>query len=138
MSALKGELGDSIEKGREALRRATEQARDWEVLAPEHRRRQEQMDDEVHGEEVGGQRKHVPSDLHPFFRGLLETLPHPGADWPRMEREQWLETARNIFALIYKDAALKPEQTGPVPSIRLVQPEPQAERTESELDQRSA
>jgi hypothetical protein len=46
-----------------------------------------------------------PPGLHPFFRGLLETLPEPGADWPLAQREKWLETARNIFALIYQDSA---------------------------------
>jgi len=43
------------------------------------------------------------SDLHPFFRGLLEALPEPDTDWPLANREQWLETARNIFALLYHD-----------------------------------
>lgn len=43
------------------------------------------------------------SGLHPFFRGLLESLPEPGAVWPQSQRDQWLETARHIFALIYTD-----------------------------------
>ncbi len=25
-------------------------------------------------------------------------------DWPAAQREQWLETARNIFAILYHDA----------------------------------
>ena len=41
--------------------------------------------------------------LHPFFRGLLESLPEPGDTWPQSQRDQWLETARHIFALIYTD-----------------------------------
>ena len=49
------------------------------------------------------------SDLHPFFRGLLETLPEPGADWPSPNREQWLDTARNIFALLYHEPVEVPE-----------------------------
>jgi hypothetical protein len=54
----------------------------------------------------------VPSaSLHPFFRGLLDTLPEPGATWPQAERDQWLETARHIFALLYDDA----DQRQPIP-----------------------
>ena len=43
------------------------------------------------------------SDLHPFFRGLLEALPEPGLEWASANRERWLETARNIFALLYHE-----------------------------------
>jgi len=42
------------------------------------------------------------SDLHPFIRGLLETLPPPESIWPSDKRTQWLKTAENIFGLIYK------------------------------------
>lgn len=41
-------------------------------------------------------------DLHPFIRGLLDTLPAPGSDWPANERAKWLQTAASIFGLIYK------------------------------------
>lgn len=46
--------------------------------------------------------------LHPFFRGLLESLPEPGTAWPQVQRDQWLETARHIFALIYTDTEDRP------------------------------
>jgi hypothetical protein len=42
-------------------------------------------------------------ELHPFIRGLLQTLPPQGAAWPAQRREQWLKTAANIFNLIYGD-----------------------------------
>jgi hypothetical protein len=42
--------------------------------------------------------------LHPFLQGLLEIVPEPGLPWPLAKREQWLEAARNIFALIYDDS----------------------------------
>jgi hypothetical protein len=45
----------------------------------------------------------APPGLHPFFRGLLEALPEPGNAWPQEQRDQWLETARHIFALLYTD-----------------------------------
>jgi hypothetical protein len=133
MSSLKGELEDSIEKGRDALRRATEHARDWPLLEREPGLRREQADDEVRT----GRQPYVVPDLHPFFRGLLDTLPEPGAAWPNEAREQWLETARNIFALIYKDAGPKPE-AGPAPPLRLVEPEPRAVDDEPAREERSA
>jgi hypothetical protein len=43
--------------------------------------------------------------LHPFLQGLLEIVPEPGLPWPLAKREQWLEAARNIFALIYDDSS---------------------------------
>lgn len=40
--------------------------------------------------------------LHPFIQGLLQTLPEPQTDWSATERMKWLQTAANIFDLIYK------------------------------------
>ena len=40
--------------------------------------------------------------LHPFIRGLLDTLPTPDSDWPVHDRTKWLQTAAQIFGLIYK------------------------------------
>jgi hypothetical protein len=45
------------------------------------------------------------SGLHPFLQGLLEIVPEPGLPWPLAKREQWLEAARNVFALIYDDSS---------------------------------
>ena len=44
--------------------------------------------------------------LHPFIRGLLDTLPEPGTEWNAQARADWLETAASVFKLIYtaKDA----------------------------------
>jgi hypothetical protein len=33
---------------------------------------------------------------------LLQTLPETGNEWPANERAKWLQTAANIFDLIYK------------------------------------
>lgn len=41
-------------------------------------------------------------DLHPFIQGLLQTLPPPETEWPAIARQKWLQTAANIFDLIYK------------------------------------
>ncbi|MFI4976103.1 MAG: hypothetical protein ACHP84_16300 [Caulobacterales bacterium] len=42
------------------------------------------------------------SGFHPFIQGLLKTLPAPETDWDVMARAKWLQTAANIFDLIYK------------------------------------
>lgn len=41
-------------------------------------------------------------NLHPFVQGLLKTLPEPETEWPTAARVKWLQTAANIFDLIYK------------------------------------
>jgi hypothetical protein len=40
--------------------------------------------------------------LHPFIQGLLKTLPEPETEWASPARVKWLQTAANIFDLIYK------------------------------------
>lgn len=42
------------------------------------------------------------SALHPFIQGLLGELPAPKSDWSAADRIKWLQTAANIFDLIYK------------------------------------
>jgi hypothetical protein len=44
----------------------------------------------------------LPPDLHPFILGLLQTLPEPGSRWPQSQQQQWLDTAKGIFGLIYE------------------------------------
>lgn len=41
-------------------------------------------------------------NLHPFIQGLLQTLPEQGTEWKAADRAKWLQTAANIFDLIYK------------------------------------
>lgn len=41
--------------------------------------------------------------LHPFVKGLVETLPPAGDPWHDEGRQQWLDAASAIFKLIYKD-----------------------------------
>ena len=48
-------------------------------------------------------------DLHPFIVGLLDTLPPPATTWSKQDRQKWLQTAENIFALIYQDEG-EPEE----------------------------
>ena len=43
-----------------------------------------------------------PPTRHPFIEGLLQTLPPPHTDWAATDRAKWLQTAANIFDLIYK------------------------------------
>jgi hypothetical protein len=46
----------------------------------------------------------VEKPRHPFIEGLLRTLPDPETEkaWPLDKRIKWLQTAANIFDLIYE------------------------------------
>jgi len=99
---------DSVDKRREALRRSMGDGHDG---GPQNWQTEPQPQSAPHGPPA-------QLELHPFFCGLLETLPEPGMDWPSENRERWLETARNIFALLYHDAG---EVREPIP-LRLHQP----------------
>lgn len=44
------------------------------------------------------------SGFHPFVQGLLDSLPETGTNWTIEGRAKWLQTAANIFDLIYKGA----------------------------------
>jgi hypothetical protein len=58
------------------------------------------------GNASGGRRKmedeYETSGLHPFIRGLLDTIPEPGTNWAMEGRAKWLQAAANIFDLMYK------------------------------------
>ena len=41
-------------------------------------------------------------DHDPLIIGLFQKLPEPEADWPATARLKWLQTAANIFDLLYK------------------------------------
>jgi hypothetical protein len=41
-------------------------------------------------------------DHDPLILGLFRKLPEPEADWPAKDRLKWLQTAANIFDLVYK------------------------------------
>jgi len=43
-------------------------------------------------------------EYHPFIQGLLKKLPTPDTDWPMEGRAKWLQTAANIFDLMYTDS----------------------------------
>ena len=120
------DLQGSVEKMRHAFRASSE---GHEILPSRDRHDDVRSGRAGHEGDVTGDRSPLAA-LHPFFRGLLETLPDPGADWPRAQREQWLETARNIFALIYKDPG---EERKPVRLMEAQQPAPP-----TQLDQRTA
>ncbi len=48
--------------------------------------------------------KEDDDDLHPFIKGLLTKLPKPDDEWTQEGRAKWLETAANIFDLLYKNS----------------------------------
>jgi hypothetical protein len=39
---------------------------------------------------------------HPFIAGLLRTLPDPESEWSMAGRVKWLQTASNVFGLMYR------------------------------------
>jgi hypothetical protein len=117
------DLDESIEKTRQGFRRHTS-AEGLDALPPNLIRTEAEAPE-------GDDDERISAGLHPFFRGLLDTLPDPGADWPRAQREQWLETARNIFALIYTDPGEEREPS------RLADAQQHTARTEPQLDQRT-
>lgn len=101
------DLQGSVDKTREAFRRVSLDGVDGRTQAAPLR--DEPRTAPPRGDEVGS--------LHPFLQGLLDALPEPGTDWPIAKREQWLETARSIFALMYDDpgdAAPAPPRAEPV------------------------
>lgn len=40
-------------------------------------------------------------ELHPFIQGLLRELPPAKTEWPIEKRAKWLQTAANMFDMIY-------------------------------------
>jgi hypothetical protein len=40
-------------------------------------------------------------DTDPLIQGLFSKLPEPSTDWPLPARQKWLQTAANIFDLMY-------------------------------------
>jgi hypothetical protein len=59
----------------------------------------------------GGGGQQPPNNLHPFIKGLLDTLPTVQTEWGFDARQQWLQTAAGIFNLIYRAA---PDDKGTV------------------------
>jgi hypothetical protein len=50
----------------------------------------------------GGNGSGFGGDHDPLIIGLFQKLPPPEADWPVAGRVKWLQTAANIFDLLYK------------------------------------
>lgn len=59
----------------------------------------EETDKRRKGKESGG-----GEEYHPFIQGLLRKLPEPDTDWPMDGRIKWLQTAANIFDLMYTNS----------------------------------
>jgi hypothetical protein len=43
------------------------------------------------------------TSLHPLIEGLVKTLPAAQTAWPETEQAEWIEAAKAIFKLIYKN-----------------------------------
>lgn len=55
-------------------------------------------------DEAGGSSGESTTGLHPFIKGLLDKLPTPETEWQISGRVKWLQTAANIFDLMYTTA----------------------------------
>ena len=119
MSKNNDDFRDSIEKSREALRDHQDSVAFQEDI------RRDAVRAVVNDLRAGGfeqtQRQSDPAapSLHPFFQGLLDCLPAPGEAWPTRMRDQWLDTARNIFALLYTEGDAE-ATVAETPRLRLV------------------
>ncbi len=121
------DLQGSVEKTREAFRRiSVDETDEWRPPPSAVR------DEPSASPPAPEPRRDGLGQLHPFFQGLLEALPAPGSDWPLAKREQWLETARNIFGLMYGEPAEAP------PAPPRAQPVDFAAYAESRFGQQSA
>ena len=117
------DLQDSVDRTREAFRRTSVDEQDV-VLPPRIAPHADALPEDRGGDAV--------SELHPFFQGLLGALPEPGTDWPNAKRERWLETARNIFGLIYDEPPDLARPDWPA------QPDQDREQAPPSFDQQSA
>jgi hypothetical protein len=109
------------ERARKVLERSADQAGFFEHgknrlvmpgIAHGQPAREIQKADAGNGGNGAGQTPPTPPTppRHPFIEGLLKTLPAPDDDWPAAGRVKWLQTAANIFDLIYKgDGGIKIE-----------------------------
>jgi len=95
-------------RARQAFERSAEQAGYFEagkdrLVRPgnlgemEEKKPLDERENKGSGGDGGGTR-----DLHPFIRGLLETLPAPKEQWSAENRAEWLQAAAQVFKLIYK------------------------------------
>ena len=60
-------------------------------------------EDGQRGERRGGDDGQPPK-MHPFIKGLVETLPPAYSDWPDAKQEEWIAAAKAIFRIIYPGA----------------------------------
>lgn len=70
---------------------------------PPHEEKPDHKGGHVSGGSSGGGGEGIA--MHPFVKGLVETLPDPNTEWPESARKQWLDAAAAIFRLIYRDGS---------------------------------
>lgn len=114
--ATKGVAQKQTDKARQAFQRSAEQAGYFErgrdrLIAPsfpdgdglsDPDRERHDVDGGHGGGGGSANLSATPPQMHPFIRGLVDTLPPAGTPWSDIERDEWLTAAKSIFALIYK------------------------------------
>jgi len=94
------------DRARQVMLRAARQAgfmdlqADRLTLPPIRSDKPAEKKDEVKGSGIGGAGS--GGGRHPFIDGLIQTLPAPNTPWSTKERANWLNTAANIFNIIYQ------------------------------------
>ncbi|MEO8092916.1 MAG: DUF5343 domain-containing protein [bacterium] len=53
------------------------------------------------------------SGQHPLIRGLIQSLPEAGAEWPQGSREAWVKAALANFELVYELPSAEPKGGDP-------------------------
>src|SRR3974390_3012147 len=99
-------------KARQVCERAAEQAGFFEhgkthLVMPGFAVHGDERESEHEGGNGGGKPPPPPPPpqgptLDPLLKGLVDRLPPADTDWPATDRVKWLQTAANIFDLIYK------------------------------------
>ena len=115
-----------FEHGRDRLVRPRVSVRENADAPPAELPRQEPIADKGTGGGSAGDDR--AQRLHPFIQGLLDTLPgipdpKQKPEWPVADRAKWLQTAANIFDLIYAgEGGVKVEATSAQRSPRPGEP----------------
>jgi hypothetical protein len=95
-------------RARQALERSADQAGYFEsgrdrLVKPGNLGERSSTAEDGKGNAAGG-RGGGGDEYDPFIHGLLNRLPKADSDWSMKDRVSWLQTAENVFKLIYKGA----------------------------------
>lgn len=105
-----GVPGKQTDKARQAFQRSAASAGFFaegnnKLVRPGLRPREDIDPKPDHTQHGGGHGGGGDQPMHPFVKGLVDTLPAPGSAWADDARHEWLTAAEAIFRLIYKEGS---------------------------------